>query len=165
MKIVPVFATAAALAGGCALFQPPPLAVGQSEPQVLGLLGRPTARYALAEGGTRVEFARGPMGRQTWMVDFGADGRVRAFDQVLNEANFADFQQRAPGMSRDELLRTLGTPAQRKHGGWAGGEIWSWRYPTNDCLWFQVTLGDDARVKAGSYGIDPSCDVDDKTRE
>ena len=154
-----------AAAAGCALLQGPALSAGQTEAEVLALLGRPTARYALGAQGTRVEFARGPFGRQTWMVDFGPDGRVSRFDQVLNEAHFAEFQQRAPGMSRDELLRTLGTPGERKHGGWAGGQIWSWRYPTNDCLWFQVTLGDDARVKAGSYGIDPSCDVNDRARD
>jgi len=122
--------------GGCALFQPPPLAVGQSEarsprcsaasPRVMPC---PTPHQA------RVR-AR-PVRRTTWMVDLGPDGRTRAWSQVLNEAHFAEFQQRAPGMSRDELLRTLGTPGERRHGGWAGGELWSWRYPTNDCLWFQ----------------------------
>lgn len=161
--VLVVVATLAACAlAACALVQGPPLARGQTLAEVQALLGAPSGRYELPGGLTRLEFARGPYGRQTWMVDLGADGRVAAYDQVLNEMHFAEFAQRAPGMTRDELLRTLGRPAERRHGGWAGGEIWSYRYPTNDCLWFQVTLGEDTRVRAGSYGIDPACDVNDK---
>ena len=43
---------AAAAVAGCAMFQPPPLAVGQSEPEVVALLGAPTNRYPLADGVT-----------------------------------------------------------------------------------------------------------------
>lgn len=141
----------------CALA--PPVATGQSEADVQQRLGAPTGRYTLPGGGTRLEFARGPFGRETWMVDVDASGRATAVQQVLNEANFAAFQARAPGMPRDELLRTLGRPGERRHGGWQGGEVWSWRYPTNDCLWFQVSIGDDGLVRDGAYGIDPRCDA------
>jgi hypothetical protein len=99
------------------------------------------------------------------MVDIDAGGRITAANQVLNEASFAEFQRRAPGMSRDELLRTLGRPGEVRSGGWQGGQVWSWRYPTNDCLWFQSSVGDDGVVKDGVYGIDPHCDAaSDKTR-
>ncbi len=141
----------------CAAFAPPP-APGQSEAQVLQRLGTPTARYALPGSTARLEFASGPYGRETWMVDLDAGGRVTVARQVLNESSFAEFQARAPGMPREELLRTLGRPGERRGGGWQGGEVWSWRYPTNDCLWFQVSVGDDGRVRDGSYGIDPRCD-------
>jgi len=77
---------------------------------------------------------------------------------VLTEANFQQFQARAPGMSRDELLRTLGRPGEVKSGGRQGGEVWSWRYPTNDCLWFQSSIGPDGIVRDGVVGIDPMCD-------
>ena len=152
---------AATLVAGCAVFAPPPLAVGQTESEVTALLGAPTGRYAMGDGGQRLEFARGPYGRQTWMVDLGPDGRSRRFDQVLNTRHFADFAERAPGMSIDQLLRELGRPGEREQGGWAGGETWSWRYPTNDCLWFRVSIGDDRKVISGGYGIDPDCDVKD----
>ena len=152
---------AAVALASCAVFQPPPLAVGQSEPEVVALLGSPTGRYPMAEGVTRLEFARGPFGRQTWMVDIGPDGRSRRFDQVLNTMHFAQFAERAPGLSVDELLRTLGRPGDRQRLGWVGGEVWSWRYPTNDCLWFQVSIGTDGKVVSGGYGIDPVCDVKD----
>ena len=161
---VAALAVTAALLAGCAAFAPPPLTVGQTEPQVVGLLGTPTGRYPMADGVTRLEFATGPYGRQTWMVDLGPDGRSRRFEQVLNTRYFADFQQRAPGMSIDQLLRELGRPGERQHGGRMGGELWSWRYPTNDCLWFQVGIGADRKVINAGQGIDPLCDVKDTTR-
>lgn len=149
--------------GGCALFGPPPLVAGMNETEVRAVLGRLTARYALPQGGQRLEFARGPMGKETWMVDLDAAGRALSWRQALNEQAFLDLQLRGPGVPREEVLLTLGTPGERRHGGWAGGQLWSWRYPTNDCLWFQVTLNDDGRLRDAGYNIDPICDAGDKS--
>jgi hypothetical protein len=58
------------------------------------------------------------------------------------------------------MLYHLGRPGEVKRLGWIGGQVWSWRYPTFDCLWFQVTVNDDGSLRdAGGYGIDPSCDA------
>lgn len=146
----------AALAGCALVPQLPP--AGTAEAEVLRAWGPPTGRHALPAGGTRLEYATGPFGRHTWMIDLDTAGRVQRAAQVLDEAHFAALQQRAPGMSRDELLRTMGRPGQVRGGGWQGGEVWSWRYPNNDCLWFQVSLGDDTRVTSAAYGNDPLCD-------
>jgi len=132
---------------------------GQSLSQVMQQRGAPTASYAMPNGLTRLEFATGPFGRETWMVDVDTSQQVLAAQQVLNEASFADFQRHAQGMSRAELLRTLGRPGESRSGGWQGGQVWSWRYPTNDCLWFQASIGDDGIVRDGAYGIDPRCDT------
>lgn len=140
---------------GCASFQPAP---GQDEAELQRGLGSPTWRYALPDGGTRLEFATGPFGRSTWMADLDRSGRVVRARQVLNEADFAALQQRAPGLTRDELLLSLGRPGQRRQLGRLGGEVWSWRYPTNDCLWFQVTLDADGLVRDAGYGPDPLCE-------
>jgi len=148
---------AAALLGGCA---PPVVSTGEPRDAVLSRWGAPTARYAMSGGAERLEYAGGPFGRTTWMIDLDAAGRVTASTQVLNEAHFAEFQGRAPGLSRAQLLRALGTPGEVKHAGLRGGELWSWRYPTNDCLWFQVELDTAAdQVRSAGYGIDPRCDA------
>jgi hypothetical protein len=147
---------AALLVAACAM---PTVGAGEARETVLARWGPPTARHAMAAGGERLEYASGPYGRTTWMIDIDAGGRVTAASQVLNEAHFADFQARAPGMSRAELLRELGRPGEVKGAGLRGGELWSWRYPTNDCLWFQVEIDTAAdKVRAGGYGIDPRCD-------
>lgn len=147
-----------ALAACTGLMRAPP-SPGQTEAEVLQRMGSPSARYPMAGGASRLEFASGPWGRETWMVDLDAGGRVTGAAQVLQESSLYAFQARAPGVTRDELLRTLGTPGERKSGGWQGGEVWSWRYPTNDCLWFQVSVGADGRVRDGIFNLDPRCDT------
>ena len=144
----------ALLVGGCAAYGPSASVVGQPIAQAERDLGPPTARYPMPDGSTRVEFARGPFGRHTWMLDVDAQGRVVRSEQVLGEARFQSVRD---GMSTDELLRLIGRPGETRPGGWAGGEVWNWRYPTNDCLWFEVSVRD-GRVKAPGYAIDPRCD-------
>lgn len=145
------------LAALCACTTPP--SPGQAREAVLAAWGAPTGRYTMPAGAERLEYATGPYGRMTWMVDVDGAGRVAQVRQVLNEAHFAQFQARAPGMRRDELLRTLGRPGERHGAGLRGGELWSWRYPTNDCLWFQVTVDTASdTVRDAGYGIDWTCD-------
>lgn len=147
--------SAAGVLVGCASPVPAP---GTPQDSVLRDWGAPTARHALPDGGQRLEYASGPYGRTTWMLDLDAGGTLRQARQVLNEAEFLAVQS-APGLDRAELLRRLGTPGEKRGGGRAGGEVWSWRYPTNDCLWFQSSVGDDGRVTGSAFAIDPSCDA------
>ena len=143
--------------GACAALQPPQATPGQSEADVLARLGTPTSRYTLPAGGQRLEYATGPYGRTTLMVDLGGDGRVTGSAQVLTEANFAKVRD---GMPRDEVLRLLGRPAD-KAGEYMNRQTWSWRYPTYECLWARITFEPDGKVRGGaSLMTDPRCDVD-----
>jgi hypothetical protein len=151
---------AAALVG-CAVAPPRP---GATHDELRQAWGQPTASYALADGGQRLEYATGPYGRTTWMVDLGRDGRVVQARQVLGEAEFLRVQS-APDLRRDDLLRWLGTPGERRSGGRAGGEVWSWRYPTNDCLWFESSVAEDGRVTGSAYSVDPRCDGPSDARD
>jgi len=157
MRTTPrVLTLLAALALSACASAPPP--AGEAKAGLLRSWGPPTGRYALADGAERLEYASGPYGRTTWMIDIDGAGRVTRARQVLNEAEFLQVQS-ATGLSRDELLRWLGRPGERHGGGRAGGEVWSWRYPTNDCLWFQVSVADDGRVGSSGYFVDPRCDA------
>jgi hypothetical protein len=138
----------------CATAPPP---AGATQPDLLLAWGPPTARYDMPDGTERLEYASGPYGRTTWMVDLDRAGRVTQARQMLNEREFLQVQS-TPGLTREALLRWLGRPGETRGGGRAGGEVWSWRYPTNDCLWFQVSLGDDGRVGSSGYFVDPRCD-------
>jgi len=137
-----------------------PLPPAADEAAVRQAWGAPTGRYALPAG-SRLEYASGPYGLTTWMVDLDAAGRVVALKQVLDEANLYAVQGRLPGMTRAELLLTLGRPGERRHGGWQGGEVWSWRFYNAFCRWFQVSIGDDGIVRDGAFGPDPLCEVED----
>jgi hypothetical protein len=146
------------LTGGCAVAPPAP---GTPRAALQGVWGVPTAEHAMPDGGQRLEYASGPYGRTTWMVDLDATGRVQQARQVLNEAEFQDVMS-TPNLRRGEVLRRLGAPGEVRGYGWRredrGNQIWSWRYPTNDCLWFELTLAADGRVTGGGYGTDPACD-------
>ena len=131
--------------------------------EVFKTWGQPTAIYALPDAGRRLEYATGPWGRTTWMIDVDATGRVQQSRQVLNEAEFFQLQSQT-GLTRDALLLWLGTPGERR-GARSSGQTWSWRYPTNDCLWFQVSLDAGNVVQSASFGIDPSCDARSDARD
>lgn len=140
---------------GCASYGPGPLQAGDTEAAVVARMGVPTERVK-RDGGERLVYARGPMGRETWMVDVGAEGRVTRIYQALVPQRMAEV---APGMSEAALLDWLGPPAERRRLGLEGRRLWAWRYPTNECFWFQVTLTAAGNVMDAGYGIDPMCDV------
>jgi len=147
-------ALSAALLAACAIT--PPVQPGQTESDVRAAFGTPTGSYALPGGGQRLEYSRQPFGRVTYMVDMDPTGHVAVVNQVMQQRYFA---QVTDGMAGDDLLRLLGRPAERA-GEWQHRETWSWRYPTNDCLWFRVTLSAEHRViNGGSHMIDPACDT------
>jgi hypothetical protein len=143
----------------CSTYKPQDLRAGQSEADVTQLLGKPTGRYSGPSGQTRLEFASGPYGRTTWMVDLDAAGKSIAWKQVLNEASFSSVQSSFQGKDQAWLRYTLGRPGDVRGGGWQGGQVWSWRYPTNECFWYQVSILDSGELRdGGAYGIDWRCD-------
>lgn len=138
---------------GCAGYSPGDLRVGASEAELRARMGVPTGRYSLREG-SRVEYARGPMGKHTYMVDLDAAGRVTGWQQVLTEANFEGV---AVGAAPADVRQLLGRPSETRTG-WRGvGEVWSYRYDALFCRWFQIWLVE-GRVREASYAVDPSCD-------
>jgi hypothetical protein len=152
----------AALVTGCAGPGLTALPAGADEAAVRQAWGQPTGRYALPGGGSRLEYATGPYGRQTWMVDLDASGLSTGPPRdVLERRSLEAAQAEVPGMTRDELLRRLGRPGDVRSGGWQGGQVWSWRFESPFCLWFQTSIGDDGRVRDGAFGPDPLCAHDD----
>lgn len=145
----------AVVLSACTGYAPGKLAVGDSADEALRQLGSPTGRYALPQGATRLEFARGPFGKHTYMVDVDPQGRVSGWRQVLTEN---DFNAVVPGMAQDELLKRIGRPSERRSGGYQPGEVWSYRYESPFCQWFQVSVAN-GLVRDSGYGPDPVCEV------
>ena len=150
-----VIATLALTLGACTGYGPGDVRSGQSADEVARSMGAPTARYPLAGGGTRLEFARGPYGKHTYMVDTDAAGRVTGWQQVLDEKAFNALPVGTPA---DEVLRTIGTPSERFAIPRQRLDIWNYRYETPFCIWFQVSVDQqDRRVRETGYGPDPHC--------
>lgn len=148
---------AVALLAGCAAYGPGELKRGDAAARVEASMGVPTLRLPTADG-TRLVYARGPEGQHTWMVDLDREGRVVRWHQALGEAAFEALPK---GLTRDEVLFRLGPPARRTPLQLTGGEFWSYRYPTNLCLWYQIDFDAQGRLLGGGYGPDPRCDRDD----
>ena len=148
-------ASALLLMVGCAGYGPGDLKPGQSEADVRTRMGEPTDRSALPNGGSRLEYARGPMGAHTYRIELDTAGSVQNVHQILTEANFEAVR---PGESKADVRDRLGRPAQQRTG-WRGvGEVWSYRYDHRiECRWFQVWLVEN-RVREASYAVDPICE-------
>ncbi|GGE81680.1 hypothetical protein [Massilia psychrophila] len=111
--------------GGCAGLGGPPPAVGDSADTVKLKLGQPTSSYS-AGPEQLLEYANGPMGQTTYMARIGADGRLTAFEQVLTGEKFATIM--VGTATRDDVLHTIGRPAERSYLPLRDFEVWSYRY-------------------------------------
>lgn len=150
-----LLAALAGLAGGCAFFNPASLPAGTPVGEVTKSLGTPTGEYPTPAGGKRLEFARGPYGKHTWMLDFDASGALARSSQVLTEANFNTIRS---GMSRDEVLFAIGRPSETSQLALQRQTVWSYRYDGPFCQWFQLGVDARGRVTDSGYYPDPLCE-------
>ena len=154
---------AALVASGCATFAPAALPPGTPLADARAVLGGPTGEYRLSDGGTRLEFSRGAFGRQAWMLDFDAGGRLVHTEQVLDEAHFADI---AAGMTSLDVRMRLGRPSHVFNVGWQRLTVWNYRWWAGDCVWFQVSISQASdQVTEAGYGTDPACDAPNGARD
>ena len=128
LKLVKTATLAAALLlGGCAGFGRTLPAPGDPTEVVRQKMGQPTAVYPGAGGDAQVlEYATGPMGQFTWMAHIGPDGRLRTVEQVLSGEHFARIA--VGSATKQEVLRTIGRPAETSRVGMNNYEVWSYRY-------------------------------------
>jgi hypothetical protein len=149
-------ALAALLLAACATsYGPGPLAPGATQADAIARMGQPTGRHVLDEGGERLEFARGPMGVHTFMLDFDAGGKLTRIEQVLTEANFMQLEV---GMTADEVRKRIGRPGRVTFLGRQQHELWWYWFDTPFCILFQVSIDRDGKVAEFSNNSNPRCD-------
>ena len=125
-RVLPSAAVAIGALVGCASsYGPPSLKPGASLADAVAALGQPTGRYPIA-GGERVEYARGPFGKHTYMLDFDAQGRMVDWRQVLVEPEFNAIHA---GMTREQVLQSLGHPSESRPLWLAQAPPWQPRAP------------------------------------
>jgi hypothetical protein len=146
---------AALLLAGCAALSGPTPMPGDDAAAVLAALPAPTGEFANADGSRRLEFARGPFGRQTHMLDIDASGRIVRWEQVLTEAHFATIQ---PGISSEELRRKIGRPSWVWGVRYRDQTVWSYRFENIFCQAFHVGISPAGVVEDTSFGPDPRCE-------
>ncbi len=143
----------ALLAAACAQLPPAP---GTAADEVRRTWGAPTGTHTLPGGTKRLEYATGPYGRTTWMIDLDTTGRVARARQVLTPEVL--FSLPVGTLDRAALQRELGRPGEVR-GVHGGGETWYWRYETNDCLWMAASITPAGMFAGGSLMVDPGCDA------
>jgi hypothetical protein len=142
------------MAGCVAMHAPGALPLGTPIAEARQWFAGTSGEYPLPGGGTRLEFRQG---RQTYMLDFDAAGRLVASRQVLTPATFATI---TPGMTQDEVLARIGRPAHVAGIGWQKQQLWSYRFAglEGDCIVFQVAIADDTHtVSDAGPNTDPAC--------
>lgn len=102
------------------------LAKGVStEAEVRMVMGPPDSAWQESDGSHILQYPKGPEGGRTWQFVIDPSGKLRDYEQILTERNFARI---TPGMTREQVRRILGRPKsvvpfQRKNE-----EVWDWRY-------------------------------------
>lgn len=125
-KLIKIATLAAALVlGGCAgLVREFPVP-GDSVDAVRAKMGQPQAVYPEG-GGQLLEYTTQPMGQFAWMAHVGPDGRLTAFEQVLTGEKFATIK--VDQATKEDVLRTIGHPAEVSALPLRDLEVWSYRY-------------------------------------
>ena len=114
---------AAALLAACAT--PASLPAGSTEAELRSRMGNPSIELPNPDGSRQLVYPTGPYGTSTFMAYVGPDGRLSRVDQVLDDVR---FQQIRPGMTREELLRHIGTPYQTGRFANLGQTAWDYRF-------------------------------------
>jgi hypothetical protein len=107
---------------GCAGVPPN---VGEPISAVEAKLGKPTAVYSKLDE-TQLEYATGPFGQFTYMATIGPDGRLTSYEQVLTGEKYATIK--IGQATKQDVLYTLGQPAETSYLSWQKLEVWSYRY-------------------------------------
>lgn len=142
--------------GACDFVAQHELEPGRSTVQdVRKLMGKPGTIWEEDGGRQVLEYARGPEGSETWMVEIDANGRFQGMKDALALANLARVQ---PGMNRDDLRRLLGKPGSEETFPALGETVWSWRVrgSVEATEMFHAHLGPDGRVLRTSRTPDPA---------
>jgi len=139
---------------GCAAFSP--VKNGMDEMQVEARMGKPDTVRKNSDGSETWEYPTGPLGRQTHMITVGSDHSVKDVRQVLSEEYFSKV---VPGMSREEVRRLLGRPAETSVFPRRDEEVWTWRYAEPGPMLFHAVFDRSAGTVRTSLHEDENLDL------
>ena len=145
------------LLAGCATPVAQRFPPGTPVAALMAELGAPSGELVSATGGRRLEYAGGAYGKQTWMFDVDAAGRLTSAEQVKTEARFNTI---LAGMTAAEVRARIGPPSTTWPIPRQNQIVWSYRYVSPFCQWFMVGVNPQGLVIDTSYGPDPLCDDD-----
>ena len=113
--------------------------------QAREIMGSPTMEWLDSDGSATWEYPRTPAGVVNYMIDFGPDKILRQVRQVLTEENFAKVRE---GMTREQIRRLLGQPAQEQYFQLKKEYVWDWKTKSENSYdyFFDVYFDEAGRV-------------------
>jgi hypothetical protein len=146
---------AVCVAAMAACASPGSLPLGMSQSEALQTLGAPTAKVALPDGGSRLQYSGQPFNQSVWNVDFDAQGRLVRTDQMMSDASFLRIQ--AGQHTQQDILRDFGRPADVYRFRLADETAFMYRYLTHGGFKAAMFVYFDPAgvVKRTETGLDP----------
>jgi outer membrane protein assembly factor BamE (lipoprotein component of BamABCDE complex) len=142
---------AAAVLAACSTFpRADSVRIGEAPDQVRARLGTPGAQRKLATGEDAWYYLTGPAGFETWRVVFGADGKVKAYTQVLTQENLEWVRT---GATRPEVLDRIGPPMEMMRFARTNTDAWTYRYQFGTLKMIGQPVFNDTTGKAEYVGI------------
>jgi len=131
---------ASLLLAACAAYSGSGLKPGEAGlDDVLRVMGQPAMRWQDQDGSLQLSYPRGPLGVHSYMALIGPDGKLQGIANVMDPKTFARIR---PGMTKDQVLRTLGPsePSWTVYFKARNELVWEWRYcdEWNDTARFNV---------------------------
>jgi hypothetical protein len=141
------------LLAGCAGFGGYGIQAGTPRDAVIAQMGRPT-RVMPMPAGERLQYGAQPYGRETWMVDLDAGGRVVQARQVLTDGNFQRIE--VGKWTRDDVELEFGRPAWiDRVASWSGPVMtYRWRDTVNSPMFYWVYLDERNVVQRAHPGME-----------
>jgi hypothetical protein len=118
------------------------------------IMGNPVMQWQDPDGSRQLAY---PRGIHTFMVQIGADGKMKRIENVMNMKTFAHIH---PGMTKSEVLRILG-PSESSGTAYykARDELaWEWRYcdEWNEAARFEVLFDGSKEVVRSTMSLTES---------
>ena len=123
------------LVAGCAGFSS--IQVGDHEDSVVDRVGRPQTVWKNPDGSELWQFPQGFFATETFIVTIGPDRLVQRVHNALSEPYLSSIQ---PGMTTDDVFRTLGAPREIWRFPGRNEETWTWRYKDTNFMLFNVNF-------------------------
>ena len=134
---------------GCVGYAPHQRLLGQDRTALTADMGLPEREYE-SQGLKKLHFPRGPSGSHTYFVYLDSNERVIRWEQVLTEERFDTIRS---GMTREQVIDTLGISKITNELARDRGYVWHYRYQNEVCRSFMVEFTAANIVRSTHYII------------
>ncbi len=116
---------------------------------VIRKFGRPVVTCAQADGSRRMIWTQQPQGESAFALTVGADQRVGAAEQLLDDNHFSILSN-GQAWTPEKIRCQFGPPANVTESGMGSSRQWMWGYrymqPANFAAMMYIYMGGDGRM-------------------